>query len=329
MRIPRFLADRHLLALVAALALGAVAYFASREHLAAREQAAEARVAERHRRETVLVVRTDVPSGTVLTRDVLATRQVPARYLSTAAARVADLERVEGQRLLHDARAGDPVLWPALAGGERAAFSAALPAGRRALTFPVDDVNAFSGLLVPGDVIDLLYADPNGGRPTVRALLQRVTVLATGTTTRARTVTDDAGVAREETARFATITLGVSPVEAQAIVLAQRTGELTAVLRHPADGALVPAHTLDASALAGAVAPSAPRVNARREYVEVITGSGRARAERDRLVLDRAGEDAAPARRADAGDVRQRLAPEPAPESAPPRPTARRSGGDA
>lgn len=323
----RFRVEPRILAAGAALLLAGLAYASSRQYLAAQERAVEARVAERHQKTPVLVARADIAPGTVLTPEVLATRQIPARYLPGAAALPQDLDRVKGQRLLHAARGGEPILWPSLAGGERAALSAGLDAGRRALTFPVDEVNALSGMLVPGDVIDLLYTDSSGGaRTSIRPLLQRVTVLATGATTRAASLGDATDSARDAGAHFATVTLSVTPEEAQLIVLAQRAGELTAVLRHPADASIEPARAVDVLALLGGKPPR-PSGRARVEYVDVISGGSRGVASRARLPIDGlAAEltaapspaavrpDTAPAERAgatplprDPGDIRTRL----------------------
>lgn len=301
-------------AVLAAVLTGAVAYVAARHHLAAEERAVEARVAERHQKQPVLVARAPIPAGTVLDAELLAARQIPVRYVSGSAALPQDLDRVEGQRLLHDLRGGEPILWPSLAGGEDATLSAGLERGRRALTFPVDEVNALSGMLTPGDVIDLLYTGPGtGGAPAVRPLLQRVTVLATGSTTGARGRDDSVrgGGATE----FGTVTLDVTPEQAQLITLAQRAGELTAVLRHPADATVQPARAVDASALAER---PPPRVLAtRRDYVDVITGGSRGVASRTRLLADAGPPGVAPpdapahrasaAMPADPGDLRSRL----------------------
>jgi pilus assembly protein CpaB len=314
----RFLPGTRALTLIGALAFGAVAFFASRQHLEAREHELEARLAERHATVRVLVPTADLRAGDVVAPDRLAARRIPARYLPASAARAEDVERVVGQRVLDDVRSGEPLLWPLLAGPEGPAFSAGLDAGRRALTFPVDDVNAVAGMLVPGDVIDLLYTDARAsGRPTVRPLLQRVTVLATGTTTRRRGVADAGDRSRETPMQFATITLSVTPDEAQLIVLAQRSGELTAVLRHPSDAVALPARTVDASALDGE--PLRRRVpRAPVDYVHFITGGSRGVARGVELPLPAdpsgrpagrvsTGDGRAPVPAIDAGDVRARL----------------------
>jgi pilus assembly protein CpaB len=75
------------------------------------------------------------------------------------------------------------------------------------------------------------------------ALLANVEVLATGQVTRP---SNDAGSdGRERT--YNTITLSVSPQDAQRIVVAKSSGKLTAVLRNPEDAnaKLLPAMNID------------------------------------------------------------------------------------
>jgi pilus assembly protein CpaB len=318
----RFRPAPRLFALLAALAFGAIAYAASREYLDGRERAAEQRVAERHRQTTVIVAREHLPAGTVLEPAMLATRQVPERYVAASAVRPDHLDLVVGQQLVHELRAGETLQRIAIAGAA-STFSSGLESGRRALTFPVDEVNAISGMLAPGDVIDLLYTDVRSApRASVRPLLQRVTVLATGTVTRPRVaqgaVRGQPGPgADDRLLQFATITLSVTPAEAQLIVLAQRSGELTAVLRHPADSEPVPPGAVTAAALAGAPPPKSPRPTAAPEYVEFVTGGQRGLAASTRVPVDVAevpgaarsttGASIDPPGRPDAGDVRARL----------------------
>lgn len=320
--LPTMIHSRHLfgprlLAIGGALVCACIAYFAARHHLEEQERALEARVAERHATSRVLVSRVDLRAGDLIAADQLAARQIPTRYVPASAAAVSDLERVVGQRVVNDVRSGEPLLWPLLAQTNGPAFSSGLDAGRRALTFPVDEVNAVAGMLVPGDVIDLLYSDTRSSeRATVRPLLQKVAVLATGTTTRSRTLTDSLGRSREAQSEFATITLSVSPEEAQMIVLAQRAGELTALLRHPADDSAAPVRAIDATAL---VPPRPRRVSATApvEYVQFITGGQKGIASGARLALPsesstpNATRESTPSANAaattDAGDVHSRL----------------------
>lgn len=304
----------HVVALVAALVLAGLSWFAAQRYLAVHAERVESRLAERHARTRVLVAGADLAPGTLLSTATLATREMPVRYVPSSAARVDDLARVEGQRLLAPLKAGDPIAWNALAGGD-VAFSTQLAPGSRAITFPVDEVNALAGLLVPGDVVDLLYTERRGAEAVIRPLLQKVTVLATGTTTEKPTVDPATGQPSTVTGSFTTVTLSVTPDEAQRIVLAQHAGELTAVLRHPADAASLASSPLGSSALSGESRPRRTPRSIAVDYVELIVGGARAGgAARSREALEPqapASGSASPpppsARPIDAGSVRSRL----------------------
>ena len=192
-----------------------------------------------NRRSGILVVSRDVQAGEILTLTHVAQRLVPVKFIPSQALTTASLDTIVGQRVLGAMKRGDPVLLGSLENAGFKPFSAELEQGRRAITFPVDEVNSFSGLLAPGDVIDLLYSIESQRKVSVRPILQQVMVLATGTTTRKQKVRDESGVEQEVDREFATVTLHVAPDQAQRIILAERTGTLTAMLRNPHDEAVL------------------------------------------------------------------------------------------
>ena len=152
-------------------------------------------------------------------------------------------------------------------------FSATLKKGWRALTFEVDAVNSISGMLRPGDRIDLIYTargisgGPAGSDVDVTApLMSNVTVLATDQSVTKR----DLETGKERS--FSTITLEVSPLDADRIIVAKESGRLTAVLRHPEDESANTTRALTAANLSGrgtARETSGPSV----EYI--VGGNGR------------------------------------------------------
>ena len=60
-------------------------------------------------------------------------------------------------------------------------------------------------------------------------------MIATGRSTRRVRATDGNGVARDVDVDYASVALDVAPVDAQRLVLAQRTGEVTVLLRGAGD----------------------------------------------------------------------------------------------
>jgi pilus assembly protein CpaB len=110
---------------------------------------------------------------------------------------------------------------------------------------PVDEVNSISGMIEPGDRIDLMVAVRKDTRTFMFPLLQNVTILATGT--RAAVAADS----KEGRRTYTTITLEVRPEEAQRVLAAREVGKLAAVLRAPGDAVLQSPARRDAMALLG------------------------------------------------------------------------------
>jgi pilus assembly protein CpaB len=271
----RRLAGNPALLFAAALALGGVSFWSAHVLIDSRIARERARLEELGREERIVVASRDLPASSVVTRDMLAARRVPSRFVPSTAVEPARLGEIVGKTLSHALHAGDPLALELLL-DEQDMFSAGVREGSRALTLPVDEISSFSGLLGPGDRIDLLYAaaapDERDGVLAVRPLLQAVPVLATGRATRRVMLRDPNGAAHEEDRQFATITLDVSPQDAQRIVLAQRTGDLTAVLRNPGDRATGIEASVTSAALFSAK-PSAPLPPAAVEaHVELLIG---------------------------------------------------------
>jgi pilus assembly protein CpaB len=276
MRWPRTVSTNTIL-LVAALLLGGAAYWGTTRHVnqavAANARAFEARFAL----QPTVVAAVDLMPGALLTFDSVAVRAIPAEFRSDDAVEPDAADQLIGRRLTHAARAGDPILKSALASAERTAFSEHVAAGARAVTVPVDETNAFSGLLQPGDRVDLMYAfeRERAGeiRQAVRLLFADVPVLATGRATRTLRELQADGSARETDTQFSTATLSVTPEQAQVIALAQRSGDLVATLRHPQDRAALTLATRDSRALDDVpVARLGASRKASRSWLEIIHG---------------------------------------------------------
>jgi pilus assembly protein CpaB len=180
--------------------------------------------------ETRLVVAYDLNAGTVLDSDQLAVRSYPVGLAPSDSLKPDAWRRMQGRVLRQSLRAGD-LLLPAHADVKKNdVFSTQLAAGRRAITMPVDVVNAVSGLLTPGDLIDLYVSFDYQRRRVTAPLLQGVLVLATGAVAQ--------GQADMENMRdrgYTTVTLDAAPEDAVKLVAARQSGVVTAVLRHPDD----------------------------------------------------------------------------------------------
>lgn len=227
MRLPVF--NRYITMLLVAGLAGLIAALAARQHIQGKVQQLEeqARIPMVDR----VVAAYDLPAGTRLQDHHLALRSVPATLApsdSLGPERYTELH----QTVLRSAlRGGDLILPVHTAVQRHTAFSSQLVEGRRAITMPVDAINSVSGLLEPGDLIDLYVSFEYQRRQITAPLLQGVLVLATG----AQTQLENApGLHRQ--AGYATVTLDTAPEDAAKLVAARQAGNITAVLRHPHDG---------------------------------------------------------------------------------------------
>ncbi len=259
-RIPRS-------AVLGALALGAGLLAAGALALHVHER--ERQIEDRARLDMVerIVAARDLAAGTRLAPDDLAVRSFPARWVGSDTLPLARLGELEGRVLGAAVRAGDALV-PAHTVRPQPAFSEHLAPGRRAITLPVDQVNALSGLLQPGDLIDLYVSFDHQRKRLTAPLLQGMLVLATGRETR----TSEAGA--EESA-YSTVTLDAAPEDVVKLVAARQAGTLTAILRHPGDArADRRAARGDLASLLGVGDP--PRMPARRAVILYGTSGARA-----------------------------------------------------
>ena len=228
------LINRSTLVLLAAGVAGVLAAWSAQRHIQNKvtQLEARARVPEVER----VVVARDVAAGTRIQPSDLALRRFPAALVSSDSLSDQDYGVLEGGILQTSLRAGDLLLPVHITKPSAGAFSSTLREGRRAITMPVDAINAVSGLLQPGDLIDLYVSFEYQRRRITAPLLQGVLVLATGAITD-NTELDGLGEpvdSRTGTA-FNTVTLDAAPEDAVKLVAARHSGTLTAVLRHPAD----------------------------------------------------------------------------------------------
>jgi pilus assembly protein CpaB len=278
MKVPSLKINRNVIGIAIALVIGGISFYAARHQLAAHALNVRAEFEAQNRREPILVVRNEMQAGDILSMENIAQRQVPVKFTPSQALTGADLETLVGQRLVTAMKPGDPILRQSVEHPGFKPFSAELEQGRRAITFPVDEVNSFSGLLTPGDVIDLLYSIEIRGtgaqapKVSVRPILQQVMVLATGTVTRKQKVRDAQGVEQEVDREFATVTLHVAPEEAQRIILAERTGTLTAMLRNRDDQSVLSDAPLSSDAMFGTA--KARKASGSGRSIELIIGNG-------------------------------------------------------
>jgi pilus assembly protein CpaB len=238
-------ARKHWIVLAVALALGGLAAYAASNYLAERMAEIDARAAAVDT-VAVIVAKASLPAGASITADTVAVREIPRTWAHSGAITPDQYSRAESLALAYPAAAGEPILWAQLEGRRAPTFSARLQPGQRAVTVPVDEISSLSGMVEPGDRIDIVVSARNETRAFTFTLLQNVPVLATGSHADPDTRTAE-GAARG----YTTITLDTSPEDAKRVIAAREVGRVTALLRAPGDLAPVATAITDANTLLG------------------------------------------------------------------------------
>jgi pilus assembly protein CpaB len=174
---------------------------------------------------TLLVARVPLPEGHHITLDDLLVREVPTSAVPTDAFRSADAAVGRVTRVA--VFPGEAILPGRLApDGATGGLSVRIAPGKRAMAVRLDEETGQAGLLETDSRVDVLVTvgDTYGGPPVSRVIMQNMRVLAVGSASAAAT---DAPVSAIAT----TVTLEVTPTEAERLAVATSQGRLQLMLR--------------------------------------------------------------------------------------------------
>lgn len=214
-----------------ALAAGGGAAYFAKGYIAGQVRTEREQLHAQYKLISVVVAKSDLAPGVVLSAQTAALREVPKTFLHADAIAGERWSEVTGRVLSRAVRSGETILKSHLAQGAGAGFSAQLPEGMRALTFPVNEEASIAGMLAPGDRIDILFTTTAANESVTVPLLFEVPVIATGPRTQANENT----LPDKLQGPFRTITVSVTPADAAKITLAQEAGRITVALRQPKD----------------------------------------------------------------------------------------------
>jgi len=209
----------------------------------------------------VLAASRYIPAYTRLDPASLAWREIPAEYLPKGS--LDKMEDAVDMLTLAPLSQGEPVLFNKLAHASQS-LAAAVPEGLRAFSLGVDAVSGVSGLLRPGDRVDiLLMAGESEARSMASTLFQSVAVLAVGS----QYAPDEKGPAEGGS----TVTLALSPQDCEIALFAQSRGRLQLSLRATGDRETQELKSVDFAAVLSRLGSSAGRHAG--GGVEIIRGS--------------------------------------------------------
>lgn len=215
-----------MLPLVAGILLTGIALAAAGKRISA----VESSIRQQARPTDVVVAAFPIAAGTEFTREAIAKKPVPASGVGKRNVPAKDFELLLGAKAKYPIDPGEPVLWTDVEEPyETDAFSSLVSVGRRALTVSVDTTSSFSGMLRPGDRVDLLAEAQDSKVPS---WILDIPVISVD-----RHTNRLAGQA--EAAEAETVTLNVTPAEGIGIARASASGKLHWFLRNPADNGVL------------------------------------------------------------------------------------------
>jgi pilus assembly protein CpaB len=191
----------------------------------------------------VLIATTFIPAQSILRPDQVEKRKIPAEFINPSA--IQDPKEVEGFITLVPISAGEQILSNkfGLPGNN---LVLTLPQGFRAFTLEVNETTGVGGLLNPGDRVDILSHLETNQKQITATVLQDVLVLATGIKT--SNLPADHSTAGGNFANptgnspnpYDTVTVAVTPEQAEMLAFLDEHHPLRLLLRAPGDEQTTP-----------------------------------------------------------------------------------------
>ena len=223
--------NRLKIALVVAVFFGLIAAYGIYNFLSQQQREADSL---RAANQDIVVAAQDIPAGTTLNDEALkkgVIKTIPWPKASIPAGAFSSPQQVFGKVNRVKILANEPVLESRLA-GEGAGLTVRLEAGKRALALRVDEIVGVSGFIVPDDRVDVILTTTSvsAGQDNkiAKIVLQNMRVLSVAQSTEQKD-------GKPQLAR--SITLEVTPEEAEKLTLASQEGQIVLALRGLGDAA--------------------------------------------------------------------------------------------
>ena len=217
---------RLIIAVLAAVAFGLVAAVSVSRYLANAQ-------AYTKNLNNVVIAKVEIPLGTRIIAEQLTVAQFPRSVSPDGTFQKID-DNLIGRVAVTRIAAREPITEARLAPiGSAAGLSSVIPEGYRAMNVRVDDVVGISGFIMPGALVDVVVTiePPENGNQRERIskiVLQNIKVLANGQNL-------DKPKNEKEAERVKTVTLQVTPDQAEKLALASSEGRLQLVMRNSID----------------------------------------------------------------------------------------------
>jgi pilus assembly protein CpaB len=176
----------------------------------------------------IVVASEDIPARVIITAAMLRNAQRRASEVEPDA--IADPAKAIGTYSLISIPSGSTITGSKVGRPQDVALSIVLKPGMRAISIAVDRVKDVSGLIKPGDRVDVIAVPGRAGgeTPVATTILRGALVLALGAQ-----LEGSAPASAAEVQNAATVTLGVTPAQAALLATADVNSTLRLALRSP------------------------------------------------------------------------------------------------
>ncbi len=208
-----------------AVVFGIVAVFLVNRWLSTQSTQEKPAITEQTPTTSIVVAAQDLDIGTPLSAKTLSLAQWPKANVPKGA--FTEIAKADGRVAVSKIYAGQPLLAAELAEpGSGAGLVALIPKGKRAMSIRVDEVIGVSGFVLPNTYVDVIAVGKQGRGNSMEAktILKRIKVLAIAQET--ATEEGKAKVVR-------TVTMELTPKEAEKLALQTHEGSIHLVLRNP------------------------------------------------------------------------------------------------
>ncbi len=287
--------EKQKLILISGVVLGVVAILMTKMYMDQQRQEAQAQAKKalakmQSNQSVVLVAKKDIPSGSVIDSGMIDSAIVPNQFIQPQA--VTSIDRVLGMVSLAPISKGEQITLSKFSKDRKESgggLAGNTPVGKRAISIAVDNISSVSGMVRPGDYVDVIAtlqvpiqgADGKlSSQMAVVPLFQNVLVLAVGQNTGFVNRPESRYAEKEVSSGGGLITLALGPQEANLIAFVQEQGKMRLTLRSPADANVEPAIPASWDTLFQYIMPQqksaevkeVSRADTITDYVEVFRG---------------------------------------------------------
>ncbi|MDF2841337.1 MAG: hypothetical protein K0Q99_2109 [Clostridia bacterium] len=188
---------------------------------------------------TIYVAMNDIAAKVVITDAMITSVKVPIDITLPIGA--ADKNEILGKMTRERIVKGEPILLERLFPEKKTTMTYVIPKGKRAVTISVNEVIQTAGFITPGDFVDIIVTyeekdkEMNGTKifypKFTKVLLQNVQVLGIG-----HNMTETNVIEKE---LATSVTLALSLIDAEKLILSEESGTLRLALRPAAEDGIV------------------------------------------------------------------------------------------